>query len=113
MFLKMAVLRAIYIGNIGKTAKIRHFVDLNLLNGHFYANFIAYPLGADARDILAQFWGVKNFVLGLGVPKRGQKLPFLAIFRSEGSVFTLWTPQTLVLGLKWDFCPGWGIIGTI
>ena len=43
MFLKMTVLRAIYIGNIGKTAKIRHFVDLNPLNGLFYANFIAYP----------------------------------------------------------------------
>ena len=53
MFLKMAVLRAIYIGNIGKTAKIRHFVDLNPLNGHFYANFIANPLRADPRDILA------------------------------------------------------------
>ena len=110
MFLKMAVLRAIYIGNIGKTAKITHFVDLNLLNGHFYANFIAYPLGANASDILAQFWGVKIFVLGLGGSEKGSKM---AIFRSEGSVFTLWTPQTLILGLKWDFCPGWGIIGTI
>ena len=49
MFLKMAVLGAIYIGNIGKTAKIGHFVDLNLLNGLFYALF----LEADARDILA------------------------------------------------------------
>ena len=67
----MAVLRAIYIGNIGKTAKIRQFVDLHPLNGHFYANFIAYPLGADARDILAQFWGVKNFALGLGGFEKG------------------------------------------
>ena len=92
MFLKMAVLRAIYIGNIGKTAKIRHFVDLNPLNGHLYANFIAYPLGADARDILAQFWGVQNFVLGLGGSEKGSKMAILAIFRSEGSVFTLWTP---------------------
>ena len=92
MFLKMAVLRAFYIGNIGKTAKIRHFVDLNPLNGLFYAIFIAYPLGADATDILPQFWEVEDFVLGLGVPKRGQKWPFLAFFRSEGSVFTLWTP---------------------
>ena len=41
MFLKMAILRAIYIGNIGKMAKIRHFVDLIPLNGLFYANFIA------------------------------------------------------------------------
>ena len=106
----MSILRAICIGNIGKTAKIRHFVDLNPLNGHFYANYIAYPLGADARDILAQFWGDKNFVLGLGGSEKGSKM---AIFRSEGSVFTLWTPQTLILGLKWDFRPGWGIIGTI
>ena len=89
MFLKMAVLRAIYIGNIGKTAKIRHFVDLNHLNGLFYANFITYPLGADARDILARFWEVENFVLGLGGSEKGSKM---AIFRSEGSVFTLWTP---------------------
>ena len=80
MFFKMAVLRAIYIGNIGKTAKMRHFVDLNPLNGLFYANFIAYPLEADARDILPQFWGVENFVLGLGGPEKGAKM---AIFRSE------------------------------
>ena len=71
MFFKMAVLRAIYIGNIGKTAKIRNFVDLNPLNGNFYANFIAYPLGADAKDILAQFWGVKIFVLRLGGSEKG------------------------------------------
>ena len=83
MFLKMAVLRAFYTGNIGKTAKIRRFVDFNPLNGLFYDNFIAYLLGADATDILAQFWEVENFVLGLGVPKMGQKWPFLAIFRSE------------------------------
>ena len=55
MFLKMAVLRAVYIENIGKMAKIRHFVDFNPLNGLFYANSITYPLGADAKDILAQF----------------------------------------------------------
>ena len=89
MFLKMAVLRAFHIGNIGKTTKIRHFVDLNPLNDLFYANFIAYSLEVDARDILAQFWGVQNFVLGLGGSEKGSKL---AIFRSEGSVFTLWTP---------------------
>ena len=41
MFLKMAVLRAFYTGNIRKMAKIRHFVNLNPLNGLFYANFIA------------------------------------------------------------------------
>ena len=81
MFLKMAIIRAIHIGNIGKTAKIRHFVDLNPLNVLFYANSIAYLLGADARDILAQFWGVQNFVLGLegfrkGV-KNGHFWPFL------------------------------------
>ena len=81
MFLKMAVLRAIYIGNIGKTAKIRHFVDLNPLNGLFYANFIAYPLGADARDILAQFWGVQNFVLGLGGPEKGSKMAIFGHFQ--------------------------------
>ena len=92
MFLKMAVLRAIYIGNIGITAKIRHFIDSNPLNGIFCANFITYPLGADARDILAQIWGVKIFVLSLGALIRGQKWPFLAIFRSEGSAFTLWIP---------------------
>ena len=55
MFLKMAFSRAFYIGNIGKTAKIRHFVNLNPLNGLFYANFIAYPLGTDGRDIFAHF----------------------------------------------------------
>ena len=92
MFLKMAILRAIYIGNVGKTAKMRHFVDLNPLNGLFYAIFIAYPLGADAKDILAQFWGVQNFVLGLGGSEKGSKWPFLANFRSEESVFTLWKP---------------------
>ena len=71
MFLKMAVLRAFYIGNIGKTAKIRHFVNLNPLNGLFYGNFIPYFLGADARDILAQFWGVEYFVLDLGGAEKG------------------------------------------
>ena len=78
MFLRMAVLRAFYIGNIGKTAKISHFVNLNPLNGYLYANFIAYLLGADARDILAQFWGVENFVLDLGDfwPFSGQKGKF-------------------------------------
>ena len=89
MFLKMTVLRAIYIGNIGKTAKIRHFVDLNPLNGLFYANFIAYPLGADARDILAQFWGVENFVLGLG----GQKWPFWPFSGQKGKFSHLGHPK--------------------
>ena len=85
MFLKMAVLRAIYIGNIGKTAKIRNFVDLNPLNGLFYANFIAYPLGADARDILAQFCGAQNFVLGLGGSRKGVKNGhFYGVFSYNG-----------------------------
>ena len=42
----------------------------------FYAKFLAYPLGADARDILAQFWRVQNFVLGLGVSEKGSKWLF-------------------------------------
>ena len=80
MFFKMAVLRAIYIGIIGKTAKIRHFVDLNPLTGLFYANFIAQPLGDNNRDILEQFWGVKNFVLGLG-PEKGSKMAIFGHFQ--------------------------------
>ena len=84
MFLKMAVLRAIYIGNIGKTAKIRHSVNLNPLNGHFYANFIAYPLGANARDILEQIWGDKNFVLGLGGSEKGQNGHFWPFSGQKG-----------------------------
>ena len=81
MFLKMAVLRAFYIGNIGKMAKIRNFADLNHLNGLFYANFIAYSLGADATDILAQFWEVENFVLGLGGPEKGSKMVIFGHFQ--------------------------------
>ena len=81
MFFKMAICRAIYIGNIGKTAKIRHFVDLNPLNGLFYANFIAQPLGADAKDILVHFWGVKNFVLSLGGPEKGSKWAIFGHFQ--------------------------------
>ena len=47
-------------------------------------NFIAYSLGADARDILAQFFGgVENFVLDLGGAEKGSKMAILAIFRSE------------------------------
>ena len=102
MFLKMAVLRPIYIGNIGKTAKIRHFVDLNPLNGNFYANFIAYSLGADARDILAQFWGVKSFVLGLGVPKRGQKMTIFGHFQVRKVSFHPWDTLNSVLGAKME-----------
>ena len=72
MFLKMTIIIGFLLRKyIGKTAKITHFVNLIPLNGLFYVIFIAYPLGADARDILAQVWGVKNFVLGLGVPERG------------------------------------------
>ena len=100
MFLKMAVLRAIYIGNIGKTAKIRHFVDLNLLNGHFYANFIAYPLGADARDILAQFWGVENFVLGLRGPGKGSKMAIFGHFQVRKVSFHIWDTLNSVLRAK-------------
>ena len=76
----MAVLRAIYIGNIGKTAKIRHFVDLNLLTGLFYAKFIAQPLGANNRDILEQFLGVKIFVLGRP-PEKGSKMTIFGHFQ--------------------------------
>ena len=86
MFLKMAV------GNIGKTAKMRHFVDLSPLNGLFYANFIAYPLGADARDILAQFWGVQNFLLGLRGSEKGSKMAIFGHFQVRRYSFTLWTP---------------------
>ena len=92
MFFKMAVLRAIYIGNVLKTAKIRHFVDLNPLNVLFYANFIAYPLGADARDILAQFWGVQNFILGMGGSEKGSKMAIFGHFQVRRVSFTLWTP---------------------
>ena len=94
----MVVLRAIYIGNIGKTAKIRHFVDLNPLNGLFYANFIAYPLGADTRDILAQSCGVQSFVLGLGVPKRGQKGHFWPFSDQKGKFSHLGHPKLCFKG---------------
>ena len=93
-------------GNIGKTAKIRHFVDLNPLNGLFYVNFIAYPLGADARDILAQFWGVENFVLGLGGPENGSKMAIFAQFLGQKGKFSpLGHPKLCFGGLKWEFCP--------
>ena len=96
----MAVLRAIYIGNIGKTAKIRHFVDLNPLNGLFYANFIAYPLGTDARDILAQFWGVQNFFQGLGGPENGSKMTVLGQFLVRRISFHPWDTLNCDLGAK-------------
>ena len=60
---------------------MRQFVDLTPLNGLFYANFIAYPLGADARDILAQFWGVQNFVLRLGGSEKGSKMAIFGHFQ--------------------------------
>ena len=87
MFLKMTIIQAIYQGNIRKTAKITHFVDLNPLNGLFYANFIAYPLGADVSDTLAQFWGVKNFVLGLGGPEKGSKMTVFGHFQVRTVIF--------------------------
>ena len=105
MFLKMTVLRAIYIGNIGKKAKIRHFVDLNPLNGHFYANFIAYPLGANARDILAQFWGVQNFVLVLGGSEKGSKMAIFGHFQVRRVSFHPLDTITSDLGDKMGLLP--------
>ena len=92
---------------------MRQFVDLTPLNGLFYANFIAYPLGADARDILVQFWGVQNFVLGLGGSEKGSKMAIFGHFQVRRVSFHPLDTINSNLGLKWDFRPGWGIIGTI
>ena len=96
-----------------KTTKMRHFVDLNLLNGLYYANFIAYPLGADVRDILSQFWGVKNFVLGLGGSEKGSKMAIFGHFQVRRVSFHPLDTINSDLGAKIGLCPGWGIIGTI
>ena len=54
----------------GQNHTFRSFDPLNVL---FYANFIAYHLGADARHILGKIWGVKIFVLGQGGSHKGLK----------------------------------------
>ena len=61
----------------GQNHTFRTFEPLNSL---FYANFIAYPLGADARHILGKIWGVKIFVLGQGGPRKGSKMAIFEHF---------------------------------
>ena len=77
------------------------------------ANFIAYPLGADTRDILAQFWGVKNFVLGLGWSEKGSKMAIFGHFQVRIVSFHTLDTIDSDFGAKMDFYPGWGIVGTI
>ena len=100
MFLKMAILQAIYQGNIGKTAKIAHFVHLNPLNGLFHANFIAYPLGANARHILGQIWEIKIFVLGQGGPQKRSKMVIFGHFQVKTGNFHPWDTLNSDFGAK-------------
>ena len=93
MFLKMAVLRAFYIGSHRENGQNQTFCRFEPLNGLFYANFIACPLEIDATDILAQFWEVENFVLGLGVPKRGQNDHFWPFSGKKGKFSHLGHPK--------------------
>ena len=70
---------------MGKRPKLHIFVFFSTLNGVFCANFIPYPIGYDARDILDQFWNIKSFALWHGGPSNMPKMTILSIFiQNEG-----------------------------